>query len=157
MICGDKGHLTATGQPCGQVIAPDAPACIWHSRDAEGRRLLAMRGGIASRMRSALPESTPEPPFDSPDSIVAWSQQMAKVALTQDVDPRRMAEARGFAQLALSALSAKTQQQLVDALLRLEHGGQAFALLAQLRALPATEARRPLPWRARVTPEVDGA
>jgi hypothetical protein len=151
--CGDRGHVGRDGQPCGQVISTSAQACVWHSRDAEGRRLLALKGGIASRMRSALSASTPEPPFDSPESIVAWSQRMAHTALTQDVDPRRMAEARGFAQLALSALSAKPRPQLVDALLRFEHGGQAFALLAQLRAVPG-EARRPLPWR---TPVVEGS
>jgi hypothetical protein len=145
MKCGDRGHVNAEGQPCQQTIGVRAAACIWHSRDAEGRRLLALKGGIASRMRSALPATTPEPPFDSPENIVAWAQQMAHAALTQDVDPRRMAEARGFASLALGALSAKTQQQLVDALLRLEHGGTAFSLLAQIRGR-AGEVRQ-LPWK----------
>jgi hypothetical protein len=153
--CGDRGFRNATGQPCGQTIGGNAPGCIWHVRTPAERSLLALKGGIASRMRSALPASTPEPPFDSPDSIVAWAQRMAHAALTQDVDPRRMAEARGFGQLALSALSARTQQQLVDALLRLEHGGQAFALLAQLRV--ADGPRRPLPWRVPQSVPSEGA
>lgn len=153
MKCGDRGHVTAAGEPCGQTIGVNAAACIWHSRTTAERRLLALKGGIASRMRSALPASTPEPPFDSPESIVSWAQQMARVALTEDVDPRRMAEARGFAQLALSALSARTQQQLVDALLRLEHGGAAVAFLAHLHALPGEP--RPLPFRRRL-PVADG-
>jgi hypothetical protein len=141
--CGDRGHVGVTGQPCGQTISPNAQACVWHSRTPEGRRLLALKGGIASRMRSALPASTPEPPFDSPESIIGWAQQMAHAALTQDVDPRRMQEARGFASLALSALSARTQQQLVDALLRLENGGEIAGLLMRFKAGET----RPLPWK----------
>lgn len=144
MKCGDRGFLTAAGQPCGQTIGARASACLWHSRNAEERRALALRGGIASRMRSALPATTPEPPFDTPESIVAWAQRMARSALVDDVDPRRLAEARGFAQLALSALSTKAQAQLVDALLKLEHGGVAVALLGRLKAGET----RPLPWKA---------
>ena len=70
---------------------------------------------------------------------------MARAALVEDVDPRRLAEARGFAQLALSALSARRQQQLVDALLKLEHGGAAVALLAQFTN--DSTKRKPLPGR----------
>ena len=54
---------------------------------------------------------------------------MGRLALTADVDMRRLAEAGGAAALALSAHQGHTQQQLVDALLRLEHGGAAYALL----------------------------
>jgi hypothetical protein len=69
------------------------------------------------------------------------------VALKEDGDLRRVAEARDAAGLALSAHSARTQQQLVDALLRLEHGGAAVALLAQFQNGQASGQRRPLPGR----------
>src|SRR5262249_31698743 len=117
--------------------------------------MLALKGGIASRMRTALPATTPEPPFDTVDNIIAWSQRMARTALVEDVDPRRLAEARGFAQLALSALSAQTQAQLVDALLRLEPGGGAVALLAQFTDSDPSK-RKPLPGRVlSLTPKGD--
>jgi len=145
MRCGDKGHLTATGAPCGQTIAASAAGCLWHSRDAEGRRLLALKGGIASRMRTALPVSYQIPEFSDPDAIVRFAQELARVALKEDVDLRRVAEARGAAGLALSAHAARAQQQLVDALLRLEHGGGAVALLAQFTAAQTDSKRRPLP------------
>lgn len=143
MKCGDKGFTTVTGQPCQQNINPRDPGCLWHSRNEHERRLLAMRGNVASRLRTALPASTLEPPFDSPESIIGWSQRMAHTALTADVDPRRLAEARGFAQLALSAQAARTQQQLVDALLRLENGGEIAGLLMRFK----TGDTRPLPWK----------
>ena len=39
MKCGDKGHVTATGQPCGQNIGAKAKGCLWHTRTAQERRL----------------------------------------------------------------------------------------------------------------------
>lgn len=150
MRCGDRGHVTASGQPCGQTISAKAQACIWHSKTPAERSVLALKGSIASRMNRALPATLPEPPFDTVDNIVTWSQQMAKAALTEDVDPRRLAEARGFAQLALSALAQRTQARLVDALTALESGGAAVALLAQFTNAQATGKRKPLPGPARV-------
>jgi hypothetical protein len=69
--CGDKGFLTATGQPCGQTIGRSASACLWHSRNAQERRALALKGGIASRMRTivCLPGDTPSPVLDSPEGV----------------------------------------------------------------------------------------
>ena len=157
MKCGDRGHVTTAGTPCQQTIATTAAGCVWHTRSAEGRRILALKGGIASRMRTALPATTPEPPFDTVENVIAWSQRMARTALVEDVDPRRLAEARGFAQLALSALSAQTQARLVDALLRLEHGGGAVALLAQFTNGDPSK-RKPLPGRVlAMPPKGDGA
>ena len=97
-------------------------------------------------MKSALPASYLVKPFDSVDSIIEWAHEMAGKVLKADVDPRRTSAARGFAQLALSAHQARTQQQLVDCLLKIEHGGAAFALLARLQESP-TAPRKPLPWK----------
>jgi hypothetical protein len=147
MKCGDRGHRKADGTPCQQTIGVKAAGCIWHTSSPEGRAAFAMKGGLASRMRRALPASTPEPPFDTVENIIAWAQQMARAALVEEVDTRRLAEARGFAQLALSALSARTQQELVDALLKLEHGGAAMLLLSRLTNGLNEGRTRPLPGR----------
>jgi hypothetical protein len=143
--CGDLGHQTAMGGPCQQNIGAKATGCLWHSRNADERRLLALKGGIASRMRTALPSTYQVPEFTDPDSIVAFARELAGMALKEDVDRGRVAEARLAAGLALSAHAARTQQQLVDALLRLEHGGGAVALLAQFTAAQTDAKRRPLP------------
>lgn len=150
MKCGELGFTNTDGGPCGQTIATGAKSCLWHDTTPKGKRradLQRKRGGISSRAKSALPANYFVAPFDSIDSIISWSHQMCEKVLKEDVDPRRTSEARGFAQLALSAHQARTQQQLVDALLRLEHGGAAFALLAQLQSSTAAP-RKPLPWKA---------
>ena len=138
------GRPKDNGAPCGYRLY-GARQCPWHGDGVTqaDRTLHATKGAILSRLSRALPATTAEPPFDTEENIVGWSQRMAHAALTQDVDPRRLAEARGFAQLALSALSARNQAKLVDALLRLEHGGAAVALLAQFQA--GQDRRRPLP------------
>lgn len=145
MKCGDRGFVTAAGKPCGQIIGAGAAGCIWHLRSAEGRRLLALKGGMASRMKRALPSTYQVREFDSEESIIAFAHELARLALTEDVDPRRVDAARGAASLALSGFTALTQAKLVDALLTIEHGGAAMALLAQLKATDGP--RRLLPWK----------
>jgi hypothetical protein len=152
MKCGERGHVTATGAPCGQTIGATAVGCLWHSRTPDQRRLLALKGGIASRMRTALPASYQIPEFTDEASILTFARELARMALKDDVDLRRVSEARGAASLALSAVSARSQAKLVDALLRLEHGGAAVALLAQFQAGQANGPRRPLPGRVLTLP-----
>jgi hypothetical protein len=108
---------------------------------------------IASRMPRALPATSQTPEFTDYASILAFAREVGRLPLTADVDMRRLAEARGAAALALSAHQGHTQQQLVDALLRLEHGGAAYALLAGLQEGLDAAPRRPLPGRiVRVSP-----
>jgi hypothetical protein len=158
MRCGDKGFKNSIGEPCAQRIAAAAPACLWHRRTPEDRRLIAMRGSILARMKKALSPEYQVPGLDSPEAVLGFAQELARLALTEDVDLRRIAEARGSASLALAAINTRTQQQLVDALLRIEHGGAAFALLGRLQDGLSDGRRRPLPGRVvamPVTPDGD--
>jgi hypothetical protein len=145
------GRPKASGQPCGWKL--NSGECPYHgpASTPESRSELArVRGllaGRSKRMRTAMSTTTPEPPFDTIENIIAWSQRMARAALVEDVDPRRLAEARGFAQLALSALAAQTQARLVDALLKVEHGGAAMLLLSRLTNGLEDGRRKPLPGR----------
>ena len=144
MTCGDKGHVRADGQPCGQPINAKMPACIHHRSTPAERRLFGVKGALASRMRRYLPATTVAPEFSSTEAIVRWAEQTAQRVLTGNLDPRAASEARQLAALTISARQADAQAQLVDALLRLENGGAAMALLAQFtNGDPAK--RRPLP------------
>ncbi len=157
MKCGDLGHKTRTGKPCGQIIGPKAKGCLWHTRDAAGRKLLSMKGTIVARLKRALPKSYAIPEFVSPDSIKAFARELARLALTEDVDFRRLAEARGAAHLALAAISATNQERLIEALLTVERGGAAVLLLQQLQTSLVEGRRKPLPGRVlAATGEGDG-
>lgn len=150
MRCGDRGYTNEQGKPCGQQIARTAKACIFHMPGEAGQRrakLTQQKGALAAKMRQALPATYQVAPFNSVESIIEWAHEMAGKVLKENVDTRRTAEARGFAQLALAAIAARTNQQLVEALLRLEHGGAAFALLARLQDGITGGRPRPLPGR----------
>lgn len=93
MTCGEKGFTTVSGEPCGQIINPKAAACLWHSRTAPERRMLALRGAAASALKSApavLDPNTPMPALDSPDGV------LREIASTvQDVRTGRLDEKKG--------------------------------------------------------------
>ena len=155
-VCGDAGgRNVATGTPCGQTTAKGR-LCVWHSRSPEGRRDLALRGGVASRMMRALPSTYAVPEFTKPESIIAFAHELARLALTEDVDPRRVAEARGAAGLALSGFTALTQARLVEALSKIEHGAAAVMLLNRLQDGPSAGRGRPLPGRVVSLPTPGG-
>ena len=151
MTSGLCGRPKPNGAPCGYRL--NGRQCPWHgdASTPESRQLHAFKGSVASRLRTALPSSYHIPEFTDEASILAFARELARMALKDDVDLRRVAEARGAASLALSAVSARSQAKLVDALLRLEHGGAAVAMLAQFQGAQ-NGPRRPLPGRVLTLP-----
>jgi len=146
MKCGDKGFTTVTGHPCGQTIGADTPACIWHSRTPEERTLLASKGGLKTTIKRAFP-SDYAVGFPDREAVVRVVEDLAKRALTDQVDLGRIDTALRAASVALTAFGMATQEKMVDALLRLEHGGTAIVLLERMQASLSTGTRRPLPGR----------
>jgi hypothetical protein len=147
-LCGELGFTNADGQPCGYRIGPKAKACPHHGGDPSAARKFQLKGAAASQATKALPVQTDVPVFESPEAVAGWCREMAKTALTRPrVDLKRLAEARQFGGLALTALQLRTQQQLVVALSRLEHGQTAVILLEQMQRAVTTGRLRPLPGR----------
>jgi hypothetical protein len=150
--CGELGYVNGAGRPCGQEISSKAKGCIFHDPAKRDRAKAAqIRGAHASRMQRYLPASSAPPEFLSTASIVAWAEQTAQRVLTGALDPRAAGEARQLAALTISARQADAQAALVDALLKLEHGGAAMMLLTRLQDGLSDGKRRPLP-SARVVP-----
>jgi len=152
MKCGDKGHVTALGQPCNQNIPKGASACLWHSRTAEQRSLLAARGSVAANHRRALSKDYRLRPFDNREAVIQFAQDMAELALKAPVDLRRIDSALRAAGLALQGFAQGINEKLVEALMQVEHGGVAFALYRNLTAPTAQTLRRPLPPRVVTAP-----
>jgi len=153
--CGEKGWTTAAGTPCQQNIGKNAAGCLWHSKSAAGRLALAMKGGIASRMRRALPATYQVQPFETREDVIRFANAMAELALKKDVDLRRIDSALRAAGLALQAFAQETNERLVNALLEHEHGGQAFAIYQRMTAVTSSTLRRPLPPRRVAVPDLD--
>lgn len=91
--------------------------------------------------------------FPDRESVVRFVEDLAKRALTDSIDLRRIDVALRAANVALTAFGMSTQERMVDALLRLEHGGTAIVLLERMQSSLATGSRRPLPGRVLTLPK----
>ncbi len=147
MKCGELGHLTIHGQPCGQDISAESKGCVWHTSDAARRKVIAGTGSLKFQSKLKLPADYPVPEFTDLDSIVTFAHQMTKAVLSTTVDPRRISEARQCAGLALSAFAAQDQKRLVDSILKLQHGEAAVLLLQRMQEGLTEGRRKPLPTR----------
>ena len=128
---------------------------MWQNTSPKGKRradLQRKRGGIASRGMGALP-SEYAVAFPDRESVVRFVEDLAKRALTDSIDLRRIDVALRAANVALTAFGMSTQERMVDALLRLEHGGTAIVLLERMQSSLATGSRRPLPGRVLTLPK----
>jgi hypothetical protein len=116
MKCGDRGFTTADGRPCGQNISARASACLWHSRNAEERRALALRGGLASRMKTiaVLPDDTPDPVLDNPGGVRALIGQTVQQVRTGQLDHRIAAVVIAGAQAAIKLAELQVAAQIGD-------------------------------------------
>src|SRR5262245_11933342 len=110
MKCGDLGHKTALGAPCGQEIASDAKGCLWHAPGvtAEARSALAAKG--SERRGRWFQKLPPEYRviFATRNDVVAFAADMARRALTEDIDHKRIATALRAASVALEAHAQAT-------------------------------------------------
>lgn len=148
MKCGENGHLTVHGLPCGQELKKRGEtACLWHSRTKEERTALAAKGHLVSRMKKALPEGAVKFTFADEDAVIAFAEDMARQALTKDVDQHRIKTGLEAAKVALSGFGHKTTARMVKALESLEHGGAAMVLLSQMQERLGTGTRRMIPGR----------
>jgi hypothetical protein len=138
--------LTLDGRPCPANATRDSnpPTCPMHGDNALSYQ---RRGAIASRMRRALPADYKVPAFEDRAAVIRFAQDLAQRVLTEEVDPRRVDSALRAAGVALTGFAAATQEKLVEALLKIEHGGVAFAWLSRIQE--GLENAAPLPSRLR--------
>lgn len=144
--CGDRGFTTLAGAPCQQNSHHGGP-CLWHGKTPDERRTLAMRGHLTQRMQKALKDEDCTFTFENEDAVIAFAEDMARKALTKDIDQHRIKTGLEAAKVALSGFAAKTTARMVKALESLEHGGAAMVLLTQMTERLGTGTRRMIPGR----------
>ena len=149
MTCGElTKHTNKRGALCGQIVAADAvQGCLWHSRSATARSLMASKGPAARRKKLLVPVGSCRPQFESRASIIQFVQDLAHRVLTTRVDPRRIDSALRAAGEARAVLAAAVQEKILDALLKIEYGETALLMLTRLQEGMKQGARRPLPAR----------
>jgi hypothetical protein len=125
MKCGELGFTNADGGPCGQNVPRGGQSCLWHDQTPKGRRkadLQRRKGGMVSQRKGSLP-SDYAVSFPDREAVVRFVEDLARRALTENVDLRRIDTALKAANVALTAHGVEIQEQMVEALLKLEHGG----------------------------------
>ena len=125
--CGGFGGRRINGEPCSQAVPEGRERCPWHpagltpEQEAENRRELAARGGVASHAPKRAPGSAPDPRFDEPPKIIRWCERTAgAVARGEYTDYKGLEAQLKLARLALDALGIQALDQLdkLEALVR---------------------------------------
>jgi hypothetical protein len=148
MKCGERGHRTVHGLPCGQEIAESAPGCIWHSRTPEERSELASRSQLEGqrRRKRVLPGSTPHPLLSDPAARQQVLADTIQQVRTGQLDPQRGSVVIAGVRAAGEEQRLETEIQIAEVLARFDYGGPAMIWFSQVRQGP----RRPLPGPALV-------
>src|SRR5262245_56328717 len=144
------GKPTKDGGRCQQRLGSSRPVCPFHKGDGV-MAVIGARAAAARRVRF-MPADSANPDWSSVQAIRAWAEERAGRVERGELDAR--AVPHELAKLAKATCDAEAQQQLVDALLSLEKGGAAVAMLANFVNDPAK--RKPLPGRVLSLPKPDG-
>src|SRR5262245_3542984 len=145
------GKPTKDGGRCQQRLGSSRPVCPFHKGDG-AMAVIGARAAAARRVRF-MPVGSANPDWSSVQAIRAWAEERAGRVERGELDAR--AVPHELAKLAKATFDAEAQERLLDALLRLEHGGGAVALLAQFTNDPSK--RKPLPGRVLTSlPKADG-
>jgi len=145
--CGDFGHLKKDGTACGFVLPEGKTICAYHSRDAEGRRTLAMKGALNASLKQVVPEDFEIGPLQTADDVKAFVRSMLHWVLKKPIERWRAAEARGLLSLFVQIEQVQATQRLADAVLTAQHGGQSLIFLNQFRD-GSPDGRRKIPLKA---------
>src|SRR5688572_18898761 len=116
--CGANGYLTVAGKPCQQYLKGKEEACLWHSRSAEERSLLASRGTIAAKLKAALPESFVVPEELTRPATRKLIRDLVEWTLKKSsVDYKRVEVVKGLLGLVATLEQADETARLADAVL----------------------------------------
>ncbi len=146
-LCGEMGHRGKNGKPCGYRIAAMAKACPHHSGNPAKARAFQSKGALASKMRHALPPDFKLPDLDTLDGIEKAGRLLFELSLKRNLERWRLSEARGALTLLVEGQKIRVEQQMLNTLMALEHGGAAMVLLAQIQEGITQGRPLPLPGR----------
>lgn len=139
-LCGEMGHKTKTGQPCGYRIAENAEACPHHSPNPWAREF--QKKGLQLCRTKRLPEGIDVENLETVDDLLALYARVARSADKQkDVDHKRLDIIIRALNGANQVLQTKAMKELYEVALQLQGHGQSLLVLAQLKNGPS----RPLP------------
>jgi hypothetical protein len=154
--CGDFGHLKKDGSPCGFSIPEGRTICAYHSRNADERKALAMKGAASASLKHTLPEDFEIGELQTTEELKAFIRKMLEWVLKKPIERWRAGEARGLLSLIVQIDQVQATQKLADAVLTAQHGGQSLVFLNQFLE-GGSESRRKLPSKVKLIPDQEVA
>ncbi len=142
--CGEFGHLTKAGKPCGYKIPAGHTACLHHGTDKTAQRAM-LEKAVKHRREAAIPDIVSNGFATVEDCLKVRAQVVKELTDKKVPDLRRL-------DMILKATTGASQDHAVRAmerqnelLLRLDGKGLGVAALQKLRESPL----RVLPGRLR--------
>lgn len=132
-LCGDNGHTSKDGRPCGFQIGDNALSCHHHSEDKSREKEICAEA-VISRKYKRLPEDFEIGELRTVEEIQRGYTQVVKSALTdRHVDLRRLDTIIRALAGANAVLQTQAVKELNETVLRAEGHGPALVILEGLK------------------------
>jgi len=145
--CGDHGHTTKQGGPCGFIIRESDTSCPHHAADLSRARAFQSRGGLISNMKE-LPDWIDTGDFETTGDLKRTLAAIAReVASNAKADLKRAQVLIQTCTAASTVLNTEAVKDLNETIMRAEGHGPALVILEGLkqgrtRALPGVVERK---------------
>lgn len=135
-LCGNYGHKTHSGAPCGYRLAGTDTACPHHSMDKTKQRVLLTKA-TAARQQAALPDTINTNDFATVDDCLRVRAQVVDL-LRKDkvVDFRRLELILKATTGASADHATKATEKQNELLLAMSGHGAGVAMLQRLKEAP---------------------
>lgn len=133
--CGEFGHLTKAGKPCGYKIPAGAVACLHHSQDKAAQRSMLDKA-VKQRREAAIPDIETNGFATIEDCLKVRAQIVRELTEKKVPDLRRLDLVLKAANGASADHAVKAAERTNELLLQLNGHGAGIAMLQRLREAP---------------------
>jgi hypothetical protein len=133
--CGEFGHLTKAGKPCGYKIRAGATACLHHSQDKAAQRSMLDKA-VKQRREATIPDIETNGFATIEDCLKVRTQIVRELTEKKVPDLRRLDLVLKAANGASADHAVKAAERTNELLLQLNGHGAGIAMLQRLREAP---------------------
>jgi len=131
--CGDHGHTTKQGTPCGFIIRDSDTSCPHHAEDLSRARAFQSRGGLIANLKQ-LPDWIDTGEFETTGDIKRTLASIAReVASNEKADLKRATVLIATCNAAATVLNTEAVGILNETIMRAEGHGPALVILEGLK------------------------
>lgn len=133
--CGEFGHLTKAGTPCGYKIPAGATACLHHTENKDAQRSMIEKA-MKQRREASIPDIEPNGFATIEDCLKVRAQIVRELTEKKVPDLRRLDLVLKAANGASADHAVKAAERTNELLLQLSGHGAGLAMLQRLKEAP---------------------